>query len=153
MRWWWCWGYFMTLNGWYGHYIDDILLMWGHNVMPVQEFDVYVNSNQLSSWFTINTDSKEIYFLNIILKDKGVKKYIYDNVSLKKPVADNTILGAKNCHPKHTILTIPVGEMTCAKKACTEEKDYRIRRWRYQMETTVEALQGFDVWKSVLSSK
>lgn len=70
--------------------------------------------------FTCAIDPKTISFLDLVLTgDYNTHKVV---TSLyRKPMAGNTLLHAKSCHPDHTIKSVPVGEFTQTKRTCSDQ--------------------------------
>lgn len=102
------------------YYIDDLLCVWGHNVLPLQLFLDYIKENDLNLKFTGTWNKDCVDFLDIRLRgDKESGKVV--SSLYRKTLPGNTILRANSCHPKHTILAILRREYTRARKACRKE--------------------------------
>lgn len=89
---------------------------------PVPDFLEYVN-NQLGLAFTGSWNDVSVSFLDITLTDDLSSAVVVTSL-YRKDMADNMLLWADSCHPRHTIMVVPKGEYIRAKRACTKVQDF-----------------------------
>lgn len=64
-----------------------------------------------------------VHFLDLTFQGSATKGCV-NTTSYRKPNSGNTILNANSCHPQCTICSIPTGEYTRIKRACSDEALY-----------------------------
>lgn len=138
---------------WYGRYIDDLLLVWGGDIPAIQEFADYLNNNPFNLRFVLSAHGQEISFLDLNLK--GIHGQPVISSTFRKPTAGNTILHYNSSHPKHTLKAIPVGELTRAKRNCTDPAQYEIEETQICSRLST---RGYPSWvlnqaKNIVSKK
>lgn len=100
----------------YGHYIDDIIIIWDGSTDGVEQFLSYCNTN--SFWISFNhaTDQEKLTFLDLELYHEGSTIHASNYI---KPTAGNSFLHYKSCcHPKW-INNIPKSKFHRIQKKCT----------------------------------
>lgn len=100
-------------------YIDDLLFIWRGGVSTVPELSKYLNTNLFDLVFIFSSQGQEVNFLDLNLK--GEYDQIIKSSTFRKATAGNTILHFYSFHPKHTLKSNPVGELTRAKCNCPSE--------------------------------
>lgn len=108
---------------WYSRYIDDILIMWDGDVVSVPGFVIYLNNKNLNLAFTFKTNKNRISFFNLELVGDPITNKVVTS-TYKKQTDGITILHASSCHPVHTIRSIPVGELRCTMRACSDSPKF-----------------------------
>lgn len=106
----------------YCRYIDDLLLIWEGPASLIQSFVDFSNDNPYNLTFTHNISHTSIQYLDVTLTSN-----INTGITVspfRKSMARNTTLLATSCHPKHVIHNIPLGELICTKRNCTQEATY-----------------------------
>lgn len=104
---------------WYGRYIDDLIFIWGQDVVSISHFFEYVNNNTSNLKFTVNFSNVSVNFLDLTLRGDCVSSKVIPSI-YRKPGAENTILSPFSNHPKYTTISaIPMGEFIRVKRACS----------------------------------
>lgn len=111
---------FVHTIAWYGHYIDDLLMMWDGDDISLHNFDSYINNNQCDLQFTVSLNSLNICFLDINLCDDPGTVAMH-TCTYRKPCSVNTAPYATSCHPSHTIHAILMREFFRAQKNCSSD--------------------------------
>lgn len=106
---------------WYGHYIDDLLLVWQAGTGELREFHDHINKNDENLVFTMDYNTDKINFLDVTLFSEEGK--IHTSL-YRKPTLGNGILRAESCHPKHVVKNLPIGEYVRAKRSCSRPEDF-----------------------------
>lgn len=78
---------------WYGHYIDDVIIIWPSDVATAPVFVDNWNPNAFHLYFTHQFDDTWIPFSDIYL-DADQCKGIVHTSTYRKPMASNSILHA-----------------------------------------------------------
>lgn len=105
----------------YGHYIDDLLLVWQSDVIQLSDFIAYLNTYDDSLQFTMEHQPDTINYLDVSLfhQDNLVHIKLY-----RTPKSENGLLQADSCHPNHIIKNLPIGEYVRARKSCSLDTGY-----------------------------
>lgn len=118
---------------WYGHYIDDLILIWWSDMAAIPELIFYFNNNNFGLFFTFYWDTRVVSFLDLTLT--------CDTTTYRKDTAGNTTLHAVSCHPIHNIKAVLICELTRTRCNCSTEETFnleknivceRLKKRRYQ---------------------
>lgn len=105
---------------WYGRYFDDLIFMWGRDVVSISHFHQHANSNDLNLKFTCAFSQSRVHFLDLTVEGNVGEGKIFTSIFCK-PDAGSTILNAQSSHLKHILEAIPVGEYFRLKRACSSD--------------------------------
>lgn len=108
---------------WYGCYIDDLIIVWDGDVAPKPHLFEYANTNSLNLRFTGNFSRDSVHYLDLTLQGNPIDVCVNSKL-YRKPNSGNSVLNASSCHPQCTIRSIPVGEYTRTKRACSDQTSY-----------------------------
>ncbi|KAM3936220.1 LOW QUALITY PROTEIN: uncharacterized protein RB166_003342 [Leptodactylus fuscus] len=114
---------FLDNIAFYARYIDDVLLVWSGEEKTATAFTDHISSNSHNLKFTSQLSPVTVNFLDITLTGDDIKGVVESKL-YRKPQSGNTTLHAKSHHPQHTIKSVPVGELTRAKRICSQEQEY-----------------------------
>lgn len=108
----------------FGHYIDDVLIIWNRSVELFESFDTYCNDNTLDLSFTHVLDSTDLVFLDLVLYHEGrsicTKNYC-------KPTSGNSYLHYTSCHHPSWTKNIQSGQFKRLRRNCTNREEYELQ--------------------------
>lgn len=110
---------------WYGHYIDDLILLWDHTDASLISFVSYLNNNSLNLEFSYVSNKTLIDFLDITLRG-DFSTGLINTGTFRKPTSKNSLLLDSSYHPPHTIRSILVGEFIRAKRNCSTPESFQL---------------------------
>lgn len=108
----------------YGHYIDDIIIIWDGSTDSVEQFISYCNTNPLGISFTHVTDPEWLAFLDLEGCHDGHTIHASNYV---KPTAGNSFLNYKSCHHPKCINNIPKSQFHRIQNNCTRDTIFIVK--------------------------
>lgn len=105
-------------------YLDDCFIIWEYDEDKLLEFKYFLNTLDNDIKFTIETDTQQISFLDILVKKTGEK---INTDIFYKPTDTHQYLHFGSCHPSHTKRSIPYN---LARRICTIVSEENIRKTR-----------------------
>ncbi|XP_053575245.1 uncharacterized protein LOC128664438 [Bombina bombina] len=107
----------------YRRYIDDLLFVWQGDEQSAYDFVNWLNTNEVGLWFTHEYHRDTINFLYLSLR--GLPSGRIEKGMYRKPIAWNTLLNAKSCHPNHVPYAVAKGQFIRTKRNCTDTQKYK----------------------------
>ena len=104
-------------------FIDDIFVVWPHDLNELNTFLTYMNSFHDTIKFTMEFSNEKIVFLDTIVK----KARFTDKLLVElytKPTDTHNYLHFSSFHPGHTKRGGPYGQFLRVRRNCTLESDY-----------------------------
>jgi hypothetical protein len=90
-------------------YIDYIFVLWRGDEKQLQAFYAFLNSCSEHLRFTMQSDTHQISFLDLLILCE-------DNVLYKKPTDHNSLLRADSCHPLPLKNSLPCSQFCRIKR-------------------------------------
>ena len=102
-------------------FIDDIFMIWNHNLEALEEFITNLNDFHLSIKFTKEMSEFELPFLDtFVYKEDGKLQ----TKVCHKPTDNKQYLLYTSCHPTQHRNSIPYSLLVRAKRICTKDMDF-----------------------------
>ena len=105
----------------YVRYIDDVFIIWQNGNTKLQQFFTHVNNSSPHIKFTTETSTKEIPFLDTLVKLSGT------NISTDlytKPTDSHNYLYYDSAHPQRCKDSIPYSQFLRIRRICTLNEDF-----------------------------
>ena len=102
-------------------YIDDIFFIWKHGEAALHKWVKYLNSAHDTIKFTMEFSSKEINFLDTLVKIDNTHN-LYTTL-YTKPTDSHSYLRYNSAHPPHCKNSLPYSQLLRLKRICTKEED------------------------------
>ena len=102
-------------------YIDDIFLLWQASQEELETFCKHINSFHQTIKFTVQSSSKSIPFLDILiqLEDSFIITELFT-----KPTDTHAYLHQRSCHPHHCKSNIPYSQFLRLRRLCSKIEDF-----------------------------
>ena len=114
-----------TYLQYFGHYIDDIFMIWNGSEASLLEFVAYLNSVHETIKFTFKYSASQLEFLDVlVIKDS--KGYLSTDV-YQKDTDTHSYLHCHSAHPKHCKKSIPYSQFLRLKRICSEKDTLKKR--------------------------
>lgn len=113
------------ING-FKRFLDDCFILWKRSTEELIIFHQILNSLHTKIKFTMETDDKELPFLDVLVYKQGNK--IYTDI-FYKGTDTHQYLNYRSCHPKHTKHNIPysLARRVCSIVSKEEIRDKRLK--------------------------
>lgn len=105
----------------FGHYIDDVLLIWTGGPDLFSTFVAYCNDNSLGLSFTHEINQNELVFLDLVLSHDE-QTIITSNHN--EPTSGKSYLHFNSCYHPTWKDNIPKGQFHGLRRNCTKTEDY-----------------------------
>uniref|UniRef100_A0A674E9P8 Reverse transcriptase domain-containing protein n=1 Tax=Salmo trutta TaxID=8032 RepID=A0A674E9P8_SALTR len=102
-------------------YIDDIFVLWRGDAELLQSFYAFLNSCSEHLRFTMQSDTRQISFLDLLIlcEDNVLYTDLY-----RKPTDLNSLLRADSCHPLPLKNSLPYSQFCRIKRICIKQSDF-----------------------------
>ena len=103
-------------------YIDDIFVLWRGDAKQLQAFHAFLNSCSEHLRFTMQSDTRQISFLDLLIlcEDNVLYTDLY-----RKPTDRNSLLRADSCHPLPLKNSLPYSQFCRIKRICKKTIRFR----------------------------
>ncbi|CAN8006830.1 unnamed protein product [Ixodes hexagonus] len=104
----------------YKRYIDDIFIIWQHELSDLNYFIDSFNEFHRSNIFTSSHSHSSINFLDVSVKllNGSLSTTLY-----RKPTDSQQYLSFKSSHPRHSKIAIPYGQALRCHRICSNDDD------------------------------
>ncbi len=103
-------------------YIDDVFMIWTHNIVELKKFIDHLNSVHPTIKFTAEWSETEINFLDTTVKVSEERK-LYTTL-YTKPTDTHTYLHFLSAHPMHQKKCGPYSQLVRVRRICTKFEDF-----------------------------
>ena len=107
-------------------FLDDCFILWNENKEKLLEFKNILNNINPNLQFTMDSNQKELPFLDILIKKTN--REIQTDIFYKTTDAKQYLL-FESCHPRHVKTNIP---FNLARRICTIVSEINIRDYRLE---------------------
>jgi hypothetical protein len=109
----------------YWRYVDDVWGLWEHGLEKLQEFHKLSNSLHPQIKTELRFSSQQIDFLDVNIK---IKDGFIQTEFFSKDTDKHMSLQVTSSHPNSVKTAIPYGLGIRAKRICSKDEDYSVRR-------------------------